>query len=151
MPSTNVVYSDQFMNYKNFEVRFDLSFGNNENSYKIDKLILTIDNKIYTSECTGSKDILPPFVGVTDVRATISCDIEVVKSNENIQEVTIDKLMGFITFTKEVRDSNTDTVVYPEIDQGGMNFLAFNDDHWNFNNASLKFDNKLGKGSLTVS
>ncbi len=51
-----------------------------------------IENKIYEYECTGNETI-NPYVAVTDLRSSLSCDIEVVKSNKNIQETTIDKLM----------------------------------------------------------
>jgi hypothetical protein len=78
---------EQFRNHKNLEVYFDLSFGNVENSYKIDKLVVVLDNKTYGSECTGSQGITSPFVAVTDVRASISCDIEVVQSYQNVQEI----------------------------------------------------------------
>lgn len=150
LASTNLVYSEQFRNYKNFEVHFDLSFGNVENSYRIDKLNLVINNESHASECTGS-NIIDPYVAVTDLRSSFQCDIEVIKLNQNIQERTIDKLSGFITFAKEIRDSRADTVIYPEIDQNGMNYFDFNGESWHFDNAVLKFDNKVGQGSLILS
>jgi len=57
---------------------------------------------------------------------------------------TNDKILGLITFTKEVKVLNANTLLYPEINNTITNFMAFNDEIWDFKNAILKFHRKAG-------